>query len=402
MPAGRGVQRDERRGLPLGKEPRGCGNGCRMKRVAIVMLACRDYEAMELSLACHTAYLPEGTRLFILQNCRGSYDAERTLAVARRYELLFPLAITVVDEIPPGAPYHSIAALLASPRFAEIDLICKVDDDAFPIASGWLDGLIDCWKEASAQSNRPLAYVTPLINNNTWGFPQTLDAMGLRQAYLADAAREHRIGADTPEAPVRIVPASEIHAGTCGTIWAYPYVARWLHARTTLEPDRFIAATRDLSNVEVPNQERYSIGCILFRKELWPRIDDGGSDDEHMLHQYCKRTNGRIICARSVPFVHLAYFTQREENRDIVEMARKVYEPRLGHPFPIALRASRLLEIEARLRWMDGERNDGAQLLPANNGRLPGGLTAEALGLLVARGIYRAVLSKLKLVRPTR
>jgi hypothetical protein len=370
-----------------------------MDRVAIVMLACRDYEAMELSLACHTAYLPEGTRLFILQNCRGSYDAERTLAVARRYELLFPRTISVVDEIPPGAPYHSIAALLASPRFAEIDLVCKVDDDAFPIASGWLDGLIDCWKGASEQSNRPLAYVTPLINNNTWGFPQTLDAMGLREVFLASAAREHRTGDGTPESPIRLISSSEIHGLM---IWSYPYVARWLHARTTLDPDRFIAATRDLSNVEVPNQERYSIGCILFRKELWPRIGDGGSDDEHMLHQYCKRTNERIVCARSVPFVHLAYFTQREENRDIVETARKVYEPRLRHPFPIALRASRLLEIEARLRWMDGEGPNAPQLLPANNGRLPGGLTAEALGALVARGIYRAVLSKLKLVRRTR
>lgn len=369
-----------------------------MDRVAIIMLACRDYEAMELSLACHTAYLPEGVRFFILQNCRGSYDAERTLAVARRYELLFPRAITVVDEFPPAAPYHSIAALLASPRFAEINLICKVDDDAFPIAFGWLDGLIDCWKEASAQSNRSLAYVTPLINNNTWGFPETLNAMGLREAFLADVGREHRTGDGTLEAPIRLIPASEIHGRM---IWNYPYVARWLHARTTLDPDRFIAATRGLSNVEVPNQERYSIGCILFRKELWQLIDDGGADDEHMLHQYCKRTDERIICARSVPFVHLAYFTQREENRDIVEMARKLYEPRLYHPFPIALRASRLLEIEARLRWMDGEQSNGV-LAPANNARLPAGLTAEALGALAAKGIYRAILSKLKLVRRTR
>jgi hypothetical protein len=362
------------------------------------MLACRDYEATELALACHTAYLPEGVRLFILQNCRGGYDAERTLAVARRYELLFPRAITVVDEIPPGAPYHSIAALLTSPHFAEIDLVCKVDDDAFPIASGWLDALIDCWDEAIAQSNRPLAYVTPLINNNTWGFSQTLDAMGLRQAFLADAAREHRIGADTPDAPMRIVPASEIYSGTCGTIWAYPYMARWLHERTTLDPDHFIAATRGLSSVEVPNQERYSIGCILFSREFWPRFDDGGFDDEHMLHQYCKRSNERIICARSVPFVHLAYFTQREENRDIVETARNIYEPRLGHPFPIALHASRLLEIEARLRWMEGEGPGAPAPFPSNNACLPGGLTAETLGALVAKGMYRAVLSKLKLV----
>src|SRR5262245_34226102 len=211
-----------------------------MDRVAVVMVACRDYEAMELSLACHTAYLPEGISFFILQNCRGSYDAERTLAVAKRYECLFPRAVTVVDDIPPAAPYRSIAALLASPRFAEVDLVCKVDDDAFPIAPGWLHALRKCWNEVLVSSNRPLAYVTPLINNNTWGFQQTLDVMGLPETFLAQAAREHRIGAGTPEAPFAIVPASEIHAGTCGTIWGYPYIARWLHERTTLDPDRFI------------------------------------------------------------------------------------------------------------------------------------------------------------------
>ncbi len=337
-----------------------------MNRVAIFMLACRDYEAMELSLACHMAYLPADTRFFILQNCRGSYDADRTLAVARRYERLFPRAVSVVDDIPPGPPYRSIAALLASPRFAEFDLICKVDDDAFPIAPGWLDALLACREAALAGSNRPLAYVTPLINNNVWGCPQTLDAMGLRAEYLAEAALEHQVGAGTEDAPARIVPASEIDTGTCGTIWGYPHIARWLHRRTTLDPDRFIAATRGLGPAEVPNHERYSIGCILFRKELWARIDDGGSDDEHMLHQYCKRTNQRIVCARSVPFVHLAYFSQREENRDIVETARQVYEPRLGHPFPIAMRASRLLEIEARLRWLDGQGLGSAPPLPAN------------------------------------
>ena len=85
-----------------------------MSRVAVVMLACRDYEAMEIALACHAAYLPDGVRLFVLQNCRGCYDSERTLEVARRYATLFPGRIVAVDSIPPGPAYRSIATLLAS------------------------------------------------------------------------------------------------------------------------------------------------------------------------------------------------------------------------------------------------------------------------------------------------
>lgn len=325
-----------------------------MTKLAIVILACRDYEALELSLACHTAYRPDGVPLFILPNCQGGYDAERTLAVARRYERLFPRSVAVVDDVPAGPPYRSLAALLASDRLAAYDFICKVDDDAFPIAPGWLNDLADCWNRVANDGGRPVAYVTPLINNNNWGFAETLDIMGLRDDYLADVAREHRVGPGTAEAPFQLAPADRIHTGESGTIWGYPHIARWLHERTTLQPDKMIAATRGLGPVEIPNQDRYSIGCILFHRDLWPLLDnDGGDDDEGMMQAHCRRTNERIVCARSVPFVHLAYYTQREENRDIVETARGVYEARLNHPFPIAMRASRLLEIEARLRWME-------------------------------------------------
>jgi hypothetical protein len=321
-----------------------------MNRVAIVVLACSDYESLEVSLACHAAYLPGGVNLFILQNCRGTFDAERTLGVARRYAGLFPGRIHVVTGIQPGPAYHSLAALLASPLLAPYELVCKVDDDAFPIAPGWLEALVACYDVAAAAPGPPLAYVTPLINNNCWGFPETLAVMNLRDAYFADRARDHVVG---PPRASRIVPAGTLDGGSHGTIWAAPHLARWLHERTTLVPDRFIAATLGLEPVAVPGAERYSINCILFRRELWGTIADGSNDDEHMLHEHCRRTGARIVCARSVPFVHMAYFTQREENRDLVEVTRKVYEPRLGHPFPIAACASRQLDLEARLRWLE-------------------------------------------------
>lgn len=325
-----------------------------MTRAAVLILACQDYEALELSLACHAAYAAKDVPIYILQNCRGNYDAERTLAVAKRYTRLFPRTIKLIDSNPPATPYRAISAVLNSPEFSSYEFICKVDDDAFPIQAGWLDNLLNTWGLAArSPDERPLSYITPLINNNTWGFKETVDALGLNDQYLREAAIEHLVG---DGASCRILPAAEIETGANGTIWRYPHIARWLHLHTTLQPDRLIAVTKSLSPKEVPNADRYSIGCILFRKELWNSIGDGGTDDEHMWHQYAKRTNARIVCARSVPFVHLAYFSQREENRDITEMARSVYQSRLGHPFPIAMYASRLLEIEARLRWLEGQR----------------------------------------------
>lgn len=330
-----------------------------MARAAVLILACRDYEALELSLACHAAYAAKDVPIYILQNCRGNYDAERTLAVAKRYARLFPRTIKLIDGNSPTTPYRAIAAVLNSREFSPYELVCKVDDDAFPIQAGWLDTLLQTWHSAAAlrSEDRPLGYVTPLINNNTWGFEESLNIiLGLREEYLREAAIEHLAGQETDGLPCRVLPPEEIETGANGTVWGYPHIARWLHSHTTLQPEKFIAATKDLSPKDVPNADRYSIGCILFQKKLWSDIDDGGIDDEHMWHQYAKRTNSRIVCARSVPFVHLAYFSQREENRDIVETARSVYQPRLGHPFPIAMYANRLLEIEARLRWMEGQR----------------------------------------------
>jgi hypothetical protein len=348
------------------------------KRVAVLLLLCRDYAALELTLANHMAHRPEGVEFILLQNCRGGYDAERTLAVARRYARLFPGVIRVVDSIPPGPPYRSIKKLLAQPEFSKIDLICKVDDDAFPISNGWLDKMLASYDAAEKESGNDLAYVTPLINNNNWGFTEVMRAMNIEGEYFEKQAHAHWVGAPGDRRyPLRIIPADQIEVGTNGTIWGYPHIARWLHERTTLQPDAFIAATGALEACDVPSEIRYSIGCILFRKQLWDVIDDGGVDDEHMMHMYCSKHKLRIVCTRSVPYVHIAYFTQREENRDIVDTARALYDERLGHPFPISLYADREREIEARLRWLEDHPQQSTIAAPQAVRRISRGIRGK-------------------------
>lgn len=325
-------------------------------RTAVVMLACKDYRAMELALACHMAYRPLNIPFFVLQNCRGGYDAERTYEVGLRYAQLFPNVVKVVDWLPPGPAYRTISSLLESPELSGFDLICKVDDDAFPIAPGWLDRMLNVWDLSNGTNSEKLAYVTPLINNNCWGFSETLDVMGLTKDYFREQAHIHYAGGDNEVGQLRIVPKDQILTGRRGTIWGYPHIARWIHERTTFKPDEFILATHGLSPIDVPSKERYSIGCILFRPALWKKIDDGvSSDDEGMMHMFCAKNELRIVCARDVPFIHLAYFTQREENRDITDRAQVFYESRLGHPFPIALYPDRILDIETRIRMLETE-----------------------------------------------
>jgi hypothetical protein len=321
-------------------------------KIAVLMLACSDYEALELSLACHGKYMPKDTPFFILQNCRGSYDAERTLQVARRFQQQYPKNVFIVDHIRPGPPYHSILKLLKESTFKDIDYICKVDDDAFPLSYNWLEKLQDVY--VSSSKNLNIAYSTPLINNNTWGFSEVIDVMDLKQEYVSIFGREHRVGSASLDSPFKIIAATDIFTGACGTIWSNPHIARWIHSKTTMAPEAFLNATEGLKEKIIPYQDRYSIGCIFFKKQLWSDIYDGGTDDEHMLHQYCRTKKAHPVCARSVPFVHMAYFSQRSENRDIVESVKKIYDKWLALPWPIGLHATRELEIEERLRWLEG------------------------------------------------
>lgn len=95
----------------------------------------------------------------------------------------------------------------------------------------------------------------------------------------------------------------------------------------------------------------------------------------------------------------MAYFVQREENRDIVEAAQKVYQERLSLPYPISLRKTRALEIEARLRWIESTNaasNDPNQMAATCGGASPN-LSPEEFGVRAFKGVVRAILYKLKL-----
>jgi hypothetical protein len=327
------------------------------RKVALIMLACRDYEAMEVSLACHMEFADPDVKTFILQNCFGDYDAERTLQVSRRYEKLYPGRIEIVDQLGERTPYDNIRRLLDSDIFAPFSHVIKVDDDAFPIRAGWIADMIACWDEAEILHGSDLGYITPLINNNCWGFKQIIDQLGLAAEYYAEVARPHRVGSGDEMNPYRVLSHNDIFTGANGTIWGSPHVARWLHEKTTLQPEIFIEGTRGLGNAYVNESERYSIGAMLFRKTLWGQISelagDETPDDEHLVHMYCKNYGKKIVCVQSVPFVHFAYFSQRSENRDIVPRARDVYQRFTGVGYPIAQTPDRLLEIEARLRWLE-------------------------------------------------
>lgn len=326
------------------------------KKVAVVLLAFADFEALEISLAAISKTIHNDITLFILQNGRGTYDCERTFRVAKRYEKLFPNNIRVVDWIPQGYAYHSIKILLDGPVMTNYDYICKIDDDVFPLSYDWLDKLITCYDDSKEKYGNDLGYVTALINNNPWGFKETLKIFNLEKEYVNKIGRMHTAGSDFDSAePENFYAHDEIYTGCCGTIWGNPYISRWLHEKTSLKPDKYLSKTKKLGYKEVDETKRYSINAIFFEKKLWNDIDIRCTDDEHMFREFCKNNHKKIIADLSNPFIHLNFYTQREENKDLLPKFRKVYEKWLNLPYPISICPNKEYENENRLRFLENK-----------------------------------------------
>lgn len=373
------------------------------KKTAIVILSFAEYESLELTLATHAKFSTDaGIPIFILQNGRGTYDTERTLMVGRRYQSLFTKTIKVVEHIPPQNPYLAIQQLFDDELLSDYEYIIKLDDDVMVLTPDWIDKLIDCYVSAYNQYENELAYVTSFVNNNPYGFKKLLELNeSLSNEYYEKLARPHMIGYSPNDSynPYRLVSKKTVYGGGFGTIWQLPYVSRWLHEKTTLQPEDYISFTKDFGITEINPKDRYSINCILFNKKLWEDISDGRADDEGMLHAYCMLKEKRIFADLSVPMVHIAFFSQREELRDMIAQIRDVYTKFLALPFPIAICTDRLIEIENRLRFLEknGLSGNAASSQKVLSKKLRGGIQCyrdHGAGYTVRRMLYHMGLWK--------
>ena len=68
---------------------------------------------------------------------------------------------------------------------------------------------------------------------------------------------------------------------------------------------------------------------------------------------YCYNNDKKIISVLDVPLVHLFFFTQREENKDLILTIRDYYSKVIDSPYSIAICEDKLLENENRLRYLE-------------------------------------------------
>ena len=110
---------------------------------------------------------------------------------------------------------------------------------------------------------------------------------------------------------------------------------------------------KNAPDVSFDNTLRYSINFMFFEKPYWNTLGDETINDEVAVHEKSLENKSVLIACQSIPFVHLFFFSQRDENKDLLDKIRPYYQRRLKLNYPIQLISNNEYELENRLRYLE-------------------------------------------------
>lgn len=284
---------------------------------ALIVLCAYDALVLHLTLQALDKTVDEQETVVIVLN--GKRGVRSTLVETRAREWAQNRAnrFVVRPLSAGGKAYDAVNEVLADfPPLQNKDFICKIDDDIITLKAGWLDRLHQTYLEHEAQHGQ-VGFTTPLINNNCWGFARLVEIYGKQSEYAQIMNHPSHSGTG-------ITAAGEIADGFCGSVWEYPYLARWCHQWTLLDIPQFIEKTAHLGIQEIPLHTHYSIGCIFFRKNFWHEVGQQHPNadrfDELMIHEACLSRQAAKLALMNEPMGHLYYFIQRKPNADLLPL----------------------------------------------------------------------------------
>lgn len=294
-----------------------------MDNTAVLILTCNDFEALDITINQVLRTTPESVPIYLLSNCAGLPGADICEDICRFTSHAKYGRVHWINDGIRRPAYHGIAHAIKA--HIKEKYIAKLDDDVFPLTSGWLEGLIACYAE---QDQKRIAYVSGITNNNPYGFSRLVALPELRKSYESMLSGRHMSGTYIEGyQDFRVQGPGEIDPGGWGTIWQFPHLARWIHQETTLQPERYKELVKDLEPADYDTSARYSINVMLFEREFWEEVDSGGQDDEEMFHTYCHENDRQIVIECSIPFVHLYFGPQKRYLLDLLEDVRKAFPP---------------------------------------------------------------------------
>lgn len=288
------------------------------KRV-VLLLAAYDFESLHLTLESLSHTLDQEEKVVIVLNGKRGIRSSIVEDVAREWCEGCDNRYVVKPYNYGLDAYTSISEVIEKfPVVSNAEFICKIDDDLIPLKKGWVDNLHQAYIDLE-KKQRNIGFVTSLINNNAWGFKRLVELYKKGDEYQSIMNFESHSGTG-------VVEAGKMAEGRLGSVWQYPYLAKWIHGWTLGSIEAYITKTKDLGIDEVDINTHYSIGCIFIRKELWlsfPSLGLESKFDEYLIHEYCKKFNLKKFAVMNEPMGHLFYYNQRIANRLILPDIKK-------------------------------------------------------------------------------
>lgn len=181
--------------------------------------------------------------------------------------------------------------------------IFKLDEDVF-ITKGYFDNMLKAYHHAE-QGCYNVGVIAPMLNINGYSSAKLLDKLNLVATY------ESRFG------------KFKYATGPLTQIESNPEFAKFMWGDTGDVPgiDELNTRFSQLDLCENPCPYRFSIGAIMFKRDLWEdmgyfsvsRNSTGMGADEEQLDTYCYIQSRPLMVSENIVVGHLSFGKQNEE-----------------------------------------------------------------------------------------
>ncbi len=193
--------------------------------------------------------------------------------------------------------------------------IFKLDEDIF-ITEGFFDKMLSAYKHAQESDFVP-GVMAPILPINGYGHVRVLEKLGIRETY------EKKFG------------VTKIAAGPTRMVENSPEVARFFWGEGGIVPKIDELNEKFGKNPQVENAcaIRFSIGAILFERQLWEdmgylSVEGGGSHmgvDEGEVCSFCLLKSRPIMVSDNVVCGHFSFGGQTKSMIDYYKEHREMF-----------------------------------------------------------------------------
>lgn len=204
--------------------------------------------------------------------------------------------------------------------FKSAKYIYKLDEDIF-VTENFFETLMNTLKNCEENGEYQVGFVTPTIPINGFGYVDVLKRFNLTKEY-----QKLKKKLKSNEKMIRIT-------GENSLIYKNSTVARFIWEKLPNIDEMNNIVQHDKFEYEIC-PIRFSIGAILFKRELWYEMDYfdvisgwGMGNDEDKICIYCMaRKSKAIIASKNTIVGHLSYGPQKKEMEEYYKEHKEVFD----------------------------------------------------------------------------